>query len=154
MTLWARLGGSAWGRRLFGFALARAVPYSGALKPRVLEIEPGRARIQLRDRHGIRNHLGSVHAVALANLGELASGLAMTAALSADLRAIVTHLEIDYLKKARGVLVAVGSASPPMSVTEPVDVLATADIEDSTGDRVAQLRVTWRVSPRRREGAS
>lgn len=134
---------------MFSRVLGRAVPYSGTLRPRVVSLDPGRAVVEMNDRRGLRNHLGSVHAIALANLGELASGLAMTASLAPEVRSIVTHLEIDYLKKARGPLTAVGQASPPSSVSDSVDTIATADITDSGGDVVARVRATWQLRPPR-----
>jgi hypothetical protein len=76
-------------------------------------------------------------------LGELTSGLALTAALPKSTKGIVTRLEIDYLKKARGELVAVGEAQIPESICEPTHLQAYATIQDSEGDSVATLTVHW-----------
>ncbi len=148
LALWKRLSRLPGGRTLFGRLLARLVPYSGTTRPRVVELQPGHAVVRMRDRRPVRNHLGSVHAVALANVGELASGLAMTAALDPSVRAIVTRLEIAYHKKARGTLTAVGRAAPPAPVTEPVEVPAEATITDPAGDVVSTVTVSWLLGPR------
>jgi len=128
--------------------LGRMAPYSGSIRPLVLQLEPGYARIALQDRHGLRNHLNSIHAIALANLGELASGLAMLAALPEDVKAIVTSLEIEYVKKARGRLQAEGRAEPPGVITEPTTQIVRAEISDETGDIVARLNVHWQLRPK------
>jgi len=148
LSLWKKLGGNAIGRKLFNLTLSRSVPYSGSIKADVKHIEPGFVKVVLKDRRKIRNHLNSIHAIALANFGELSSGLAMITALPSGTRSIVTHLEIEYLKKARGQLLAEGRASPPDVIDKPVDSLATADILDAEGDLVACVTVLWRLSPK------
>jgi acyl-coenzyme A thioesterase PaaI-like protein len=124
------------------------VPYTGTVTPHIQKIEPGHATVLIKDRKRVRNHLHSIHAIALANLGELASGLAMIAALPDNTRGIVTNIEIDYLKKARGSLTAKGEANPPDTVTDPITLPAYAVITDSEGDRVANVTVHWLLSPR------
>jgi acyl-coenzyme A thioesterase PaaI-like protein len=148
LSMWQKLASNAIGRKLFNLTLSRSVPYSGSIKANVTHLEPGFVNVILKDRRKIRNHLNSIHAIALANLGELASGLAMITALPSGTRSIVTNLEIEYLKKARGRLVAEGRASPPDVINESVDSLATADIMDEAGDLVACVTVLWRLSPK------
>ena len=125
--------------------LGRMVPYTGALGARVQELEPGYARITLRDRRGVRNHLGSIHAVALANLAEVTSGLAMLTSLPDDARGIVVHLGIEYLKKARGTLTAECRCLPPSSREETVTL--TTDVMNAAREVVARAEVRWLIRP-------
>ena len=147
LSMWNKLGGSVIGRKLFNILLSRSVPYTGSIKANVLELQPGLVKVSLRDRRAVRNHLKSIHAIALANLGELASGLAMVTAVPSGTRTIVTNLEIEYLKKARGQLFAEGRATPPSTIIKSVEDLAYADISDEAGDVVARVKVLWRLSP-------
>ena len=146
--LWNRLAGWPFGPRIFSVVFGWKVPYSGSIRPRIQVLEPGHAVVQLRDRRGVRQHLGSVHAVALCNLGEMTSGLAMIAALPPSVRGIVTRIEVEYLKKARGLLTATSSARPPDSVTESIDHPVQAEIADEAGDIVSRVTVHWRLGPR------
>lgn len=122
------------------------VPYSGTISPRVSRFERGHAIVELRDRRGVRNHLGSVHAIALANLGELATGLSVIGALDASTRGILVGLEVSYLKKARGRLEA-EARWEVTEVIEPISSQVEAEIRDDEGDVVAVVRAAWRLAP-------
>jgi acyl-coenzyme A thioesterase PaaI-like protein len=144
LRLWRTCQGLPFGPAIFGFLFGRSVPYSGSIGATVLELEPGHAKVALRDRRAVRNHLGSIHAVALTNLGELASGLAMTTALPAGVRGIVLRIETVYLKKARGTLICDCRVEVP-EVSGDLNHEVFAEIRDGGGDIVASVRVTWRL---------
>ena len=134
------------GRWIFSKLLGLMVPYTRSIRCTVVQFEPGYAEVLLHDRWRVRNHLRSVHAIALANLGELATGLSLIGGLSPRLRAILTGLDVRYTKKARGPLLAEARCTVPEIVSE-VDHAVEATIRDSDGDTVAIVTAHWLLSP-------
>src|SRR5690606_31083744 len=125
----------------------RMVPYTGSISPRVEALRDGYARVSMRDRRRLRNHLRSIHAVAVMNLAEVTGGLALNYGLPADARAILTGLSIEYLKKARGTLTAEAELQIPDS-SERREYEFETVVRDSEGDEVARARARWLVGPR------
>lgn len=132
------------GRFLFNRFLAFHIPYSATINARVMDLKPGYARFELADRRKVRNHLNSIHAIALSNFGELTSGLALMTGLPAQVRGIVLQITTNYLKKARGTLIAECHCVLP-EVKGDTDVTVEAYIKDHEMNVVAQVKVLWRL---------
>ena len=141
---WRRFSSFPGGRWLFSRALGVWVPYSGSIKADIRVLEPGKACVVLPDRRRVRNHLGSVHAIALANVGEMVTGLALMAGLPENGRLILVGLDVQYGKKARGPLTASCACTLPERAEER-DCVLESTIQNAHGDVVATVRATWRL---------
>lgn len=148
LSLWRRLKSWPAGEWIFARIFSYTVPYSGSVRPRIRVLEPGHAAVEIPDIRANRQHLGSVHAIALMNVAEMASGLAMMAGLPPTIRGIVTSLQMTYHKKARGTIRAVSRVTVP-NVTTDQDFEVIAECFDPSGTLVATGRVTWRLGPSR-----
>ena len=129
---------------MFSRLMGRFNRYSGSIGATIVELRPGYAQICLPDKKKIRNHLNSIHALALANLGEYTSALAMLTGLPAHVRGIPINLSVEFLKKARGKLIAESSCKIPQ-VTDEMDFVVYASIKNLQGEEVSQVKVTWRL---------
>src|SRR5512133_1927793 len=98
---WNLLSGMPGGKAVFSRVIGRMAPYSGTIHATVTVLRAGYAEVQMHDRRAVRNHLDCVHAIALANLAELAGNVALMYSLPDDARFIVSGIEIEYVKKAR-----------------------------------------------------
>jgi acyl-coenzyme A thioesterase PaaI-like protein len=144
---WDQLSLLPGGKLAFSKLIATLAPYTATIRACVLDLAPGYARVEMRDRRGVRNHLRSVHAVALVNLAELCSGVAMNYALPPGGRGILVGFEIDYLKKARGRLSAESQFVPPQGSDRGEHRVPVA-ISDQAGDVVVEAAARWLVGPR------
>ena len=143
---WRTLAPLPGGRWLFTQLVKWTVPYTGSVSPRVEVLEPGIARISITQRRRLEQHLGSIHAIALANVAEFASGAAMSTALPAGFRGIVTRFTIEYFKKARGTVTAESRVALP-HLSEEGEHDFVSEVKDASGAVVARAVVTWRLGP-------
>jgi len=143
---WQRLVALPGGKRLFSRLLGEFVPYTGTLGATIEVLEPGHCIVKLKERRKLRNHLRSVHAMALANLGEMATGLALMNGLPDRMRGILTRFDIEYLKKARGRLMAECCCEIP-STNQELELDVRCEIRDTAGDVVSVVTAHWLVGP-------
>lgn len=129
------------GKKLAALLIGRAIPYTGTIEPLIQSVETGRAEVAMADRRGVRNHLRSIHAVALANLGEFTANLAVVSRQPPKTRWIVTKMDITFVKKARGRLVATASA-PEIDWTRDAETSVETVIRDPSSDLVARVQTT------------
>lgn len=128
--------------------VGRMAPYTGSVGARIVELRDGFGCAVLEDRKVVRNHLDSIHAIALANLGEMVSGVTMLYSLDPAMRGILKGLRVEYLKKARGTLRAECRVEPITEVRE-MEITLEVDIFDEGGSLVCRVFPEWKLSPKR-----
>jgi len=143
---WRQLSALPGGHWLFSQLLGRMAPYTGSIGARVEVLKPGYCRVVLKDHRAVRNHLHSIHAIALCNLGEVATGLALMNSLPDKTRGILTGIRADYHHKARGTLHAECHCEIPSDNRElPYELVAT--LIDTSGETVTTVTATWLIGP-------
>lgn len=144
---WDLLSGMPGGKIVFSRLVGRMAPYTGSIHATVTVLRAGYAEVAMQDRRAVRNHLNCIHAIALANLAELAGNVALAYSLPDDARFIVSGMKIEYMKKARGTITAVGEPPVPRtSARAQYDVPVT--LRDAGGDEVARVVLHSLVGPK------
>lgn len=147
IKIWRVLDSLPGGHYLFNALLKWRIPYTSSISCRIILIEAGHVIIALPDRRKIRNHLNSIHALAMANLGEFAGGIALMSSLPGNVRGIPVNISTDYFKKARGQLLAECKIQTP-KVEADMEFKVKTEITDQQADVVAVTTVSWRLGLR------
>ena len=145
---WDRLAPLPGGKRAFSRLVGLMAPYTGSVRAQVIELRRDYAKVELHDRWRVRNHLTSVHAIALANLAEMTGNLALAYSLSDDARFIVAGMELEYVKKARGTISAQTEFEMPRGA-ERREVLVPVVMRDREGDVVTRATLRTLVGPKK-----
>lgn len=143
-VLFEKLSRIPLGRHAFSRVLSLRAPYFSTIRPLVTELKPGSCTIVMKDRRAVRNHLKTVHAIAMCNLCELTMGMALHPGLPPGLRWIPRGMRVRYLKKARGTLTGRCAFDPDLIHAGDNDLVVT--VEDASGDMVMDAVITVLVS--------
>ena len=149
LAAWRRLEGKPLGKALFSRAICFKAPYFGTISPRFAELQPGRARVSMRKRRAVQNHIGTVHAIAMCNLAELAAGTVTEISIPETMRWLPKGMTVEYLKKAETDVEATATLA---SVEDGAarDVPVTVELKDAAGELVCRAVITMWVAPRKR----
>jgi acyl-coenzyme A thioesterase PaaI-like protein len=144
MTRWP-LG--AW---LFSRVICFKAPYFSSISPRFVELAPGRVVVRVRKRRKVTNHIGTVHAIAMANACELAAGLLTEVSIPRSMRWIPKGMTIRYERKAATSVTATATVAPDLDESETSDLVVPVIVTDEAGVTVVSAEITMYVSPKRR----
>lgn len=85
---------------LFTQAICLKAPYFSSIRPVFTLLEAGKGEAKLTKRRSVQNHLGTVHAIAIANLCEFLAGTTLEVTTPNTHRWIPKSMKINYLAKA------------------------------------------------------
>ena len=137
------------GARLFSRAVTARAPYFASIAPLIEELRPGRCVVTIANRRAVRNHIGTVHAIAMCNMCELAAGLMIDSSLPRGLRWIPRGMTVRYLKKAETDLSATVEADCAFAADFRGDVVLPVRVRDTAGQVVMEADISMYVSPKK-----
>lgn len=149
LELWKRCEKLPFGKAVFSRIISWKAPYFGSIRPRFEEFRPGFARVSMRKRRAVTNHIGTVHAIAMCNLAELAAGTMTEVSIPASMRWLPKGMTVEYLKKAESDVEAHASLAD-IAEGPGRDVPVTVEVKDRAGETVCRAVITMWVSPRRK----
>ena len=149
LAAWQRLESKPFGKVIFSRAICFKAPYFATISPRFEELRPGYARVSMKKRRAVTNHIGTVHAIAMCNLAELAAGTLTEVSIPESMRWLPKGMTVEYLKKSTGSIHAVATL-PDVAEGAGRDVPATVEMKDDAGELVCRATITMWVSPRKR----
>jgi len=151
LALYRKLAHWPLGRWLFTRAACYKTPYFGSISPSIIALDANRCEATIEDRRKVRNHIGTVHAIALCNLAELCMGAMAEASIPAGMRWIPKSMSVQYLKKASGRMRGVATPAIPFLVSDAgYELPVNVDVFDPAGERVfcAEIRLWLSAKPR------
>jgi acyl-coenzyme A thioesterase PaaI-like protein len=148
LRAWARMQRTAFGRWMFARTVSKRAPYFGTIKPRFVALQPKLCRVSMRKRRAVENHIGTVHALAMGNLCELAAGMCTEVTIPVGMRWIPRGMTIEYLAKAETDVVATAH----LDKTEwagAENIAVPVSVTDASGKQVVRAVISMYVSPRK-----
>lgn len=118
--------------QLFG----RAVKFAGTAGICIRQLNFQQAVLQQSNHRKVQNHIGSVHAAAMALLGESASGFLVGMHVPDDRLPLLKSMKLDYVKRASGQLTATVSLT-----TEQIQYIRTHE----KGELTLQVQICDQV---------
>lgn len=148
LTTWRKLSRYTGGRWLFSRVVAHSAPYFSTIRPRIEILEPGLCQVRIRKRRRVQNHIGTVHAIAVCNMAELAAGLMTEASIPPTHRWIPKGMTVDYLKKATTHLTARAELDIVPGFSEARELPVPVSVRDEQGEEVVRATITMWVTPK------
>ena len=149
LAAWRRFERWPFGKALFSQFICWKVPYFASIRPRFEDFRPGFARVSMRKRRAVTNHIGTVHAIAMCNLAEIAAGTMTEVSIPSTMRWLPKSMQVEYLRKAETDVEATARL-PDVPEGPARDVPVTVDVKDRSGEIVCRATITMWVSPRKK----
>ena len=151
MSAYRTLDRVPFGRRVFSVAYQFAAPYFLTIPARITDVEPGAATARMAQTPWVRNHLGTVHAIALCNLAEYTMGAVAEATIPPTHRWVPKGMTVEYLQTARGTMHARAVLELPEPLADRIELPVEISVSDDDGTEV--FTAVIRIWVTERQGA-
>ena len=132
------------GKFIFAKLVGLSAPFFSKISPIFIDLRPAYCETQMKDRRGVRNHLGTINAGALCSMAEMTGGLALDSVVSSSLRWIPKTMTVQYIAKATGTITAVSQFE--VGIVKEGDVVIPIVVSNASGNTVFTADITFYIS--------
>lgn len=137
--------------RILNTLLTKAIPFNRSLGVKIISISGLKVKVLLPYKKANKNHIGTIHACALATAAELSSGLIVIQhAPPSTYRLILKNLSIDYLYRANTDVIAVSEIEDEQVLkipdnTDSKELNLSSTLYNSEGNIVCKAKSLWQI---------
>lgn len=151
LELWHKVSALPAGKWTFTRMLCLKAPYFSNISPLFEELKPNSCKISIKKKRSVLNHIGTVHAIAMCNMAELAGGTMTEVTVPATHRWIPKGMTVEYLKKAETDLIAIATpVDDHYDWDQAGEYLVNVDVLDQHQDKVFHATITMWVSKKKK----
>ena len=143
-----------WRHGLLNFIIHRAVKFTGTAKINVELLDFNRSIMTLKNRRKVQNHIGTIHATAMALLAETTTGLIVGMNIPDNKIPVLKSMSIYYVKRASGDMRAEAVLLPEqiaqMRTEDKGDIIVKVIVTDEQGKEPIECTMNWAWTPKRK----
>ena len=132
---------------LWSKAFGRVVPMVGSAKLRYLEVTHNKVVVKIENHKAMQNHIGQVHACAMALLAETATGFVTGMNVPDSSIVLIKSLHVDFKRPSKGAMTAIATLNDEqiqqMQHSDKGETLVQVSVTDESGEEPIQCQMLW-----------
>ena len=132
---------------LWSKAFGRVVPMVGSANIRYLEVSHSKVVVKIENHRAMQNHIGQVHACAMALIAETATGFVTGMNVPDSCIVLIKSFKIDFKRPSKGAMTATATLTNEqqklMQSTEKGETLVSVRVTDESGEEPIQCEMLW-----------
>ena len=132
---------------LWSKAFGRIVPMVGSANIRYLEVSHAKVVVKIENHRAMQNHIGQVHACAMALIAETATGFVTGMNVPDSCIVLIKSLKVDFKRPSKGAMTAVATLTDEqqklMQSSEKGETLVSVVVTDETNEEPIQCEMLW-----------
>ena len=132
---------------LWSKAFGRIVPMVGSANIRYLEVSHSKVVVKIENHRAMQNHIGQVHACAMALIAETATGFVTGMNVPDSCIVLIKSFKVDFKRPSKGAMIATATLTDDqqklMQSTEKGETLVNVKVTDESGEEPIQCEMLW-----------
>lgn len=142
-------------QKILTFGFNSQVKLAGTAKLKVLSANKNEVTFFLANRKKVQNHIGGIHAAAMALLAESATGFIVGTNLPSNKLPLMKSMKLNYTKRATGDMKAVAHLTDEqieqLQTSEKGEVLVRVVVTDEAEIEPVEAEMLWAWVPKKRK---